>query len=547
MRICSAFLPSGIWRSLAGALGIAAILLTSGCGRRESQVDRATREQILLVGNGAEPADLDPQTITGEPENKIVSVLFEGLTRNEPHTLEAQPGVAETWDVSPDGLRYTFHLRADAKWSDGRALTSHDFLNSFRRVLSPELASDNADSMFPVVNAEAYQKGTLKDFDQVGFRAIDDHTLEVRLQYPAGFLPKVMASRVWFPVPLHVMEKFGSVLKRGSEWTRPENLVGNGPFVLKEWLPNRHVEVRRSPTYWNRASVRLNGIRFIPIESQLAEEAAFRAGQLHMTQFVPISKLDVYRAQAPDRLRIHPYSGVYYYNFNVTRPPFNDVRLRRALAMAVDRESLVKNVTRAGETPAYHFTIEGIDGYVSRARTRQDFAAARKLLADAGYPGGRGLPPITLLYNTSENHRAIAEVIQQTWKRELGLDLRLENQEWRVYLASMDQKAFEICRAGLVMEPYDPSQFLRVFAADGGFNRTGWSDPEYSRLYEEVMRTVDPGKRQELMQRMEEILTEAMPILPIYYYTKQYLIHPAVHGMVENLMGDAPFDRMWVE
>lgn len=262
---------------IVGSLVLIA-LAAGGCGARETQVDRATREQIMLVGNGAEPSDLDPQTITGVPERDIVATLFEGLTRTDPKTLEARPGVAERWDVSADGLLYTFHLRSDAKWSDGRQLTAHDFRNSFRRMLAPELASDNADELYLVVNAEAYHKGTLKDFDQVGFRVTDDRTLEVKLRHPASFLLKTMASRSWFPVPLHVLETFGSPLKPGSPWTRPGNLVGNGPFVLHEWEPNRHIEVRRSPTYWNRATVRLNGVRFIPMENHSAEEAAFRAG-----------------------------------------------------------------------------------------------------------------------------------------------------------------------------------------------------------------------------------------------------------------------------
>jgi oligopeptide transport system substrate-binding protein len=323
--------------------------------------------------------------------------------------------------------------------------------------------------------------------------------------------------------------------------------VGNGHFILHEWQPNRHVEVRRSPTYWNAAAVRLNGVRFIPMENQTAEEAAFRAGQLHKTGAVPLTKIDSYRRDAPELLHIHPYSGVYYYNFNVTKPPFDDVRVRRALAMAVDRVSIVNHITRGGETPAYHFSIEGIDGYVSRARTRLDFEAARQLLADAGFPRGRGLPPITLLYNTAENHRAIAESVQQTWKRELGLDIRLENQEWRVYLDNMQQGAFQICRAGLIMEPYDPSQFLQVFTRSSGFNRTGWSDPEYDRLYDEVMQTLDREKRFELMQQMEQILTDAMPILPVYYYTDKYLMLPSVRGWADNLLALGPFERVWLE
>lgn len=501
----------------------------------------------MIVGNGAEPSDLDPQTITGVPESNIAATLFEGLTRNDPTTLEAIPGQAQSWEVTPDGLVYTFHLREELTWSDGAPLTTRDFYESFRRMLSPQLASDNADQLYDVVNAEDYHKGRSKDFSKVGFRVIDDLTLEITLSHPASFLLKTMGSRAWVPVPMHVLEKFGDPLIPGSRWTRAGNLVGNGPFVLTEWKPNSYIEVARNPRYWNHDNVKLNGIRFIPMENQPAEEAAFRAGQLHKTEKVPLTKIAVYRREAPELLHIHPYSGVYYFNFNVNKPPFDNVLVRRALAMAVDRESIVKNVTLAGEMPAYHFTPEGIGGYVSQARTKLDFDEARRLLAEAGYPGGKGMPPITLLYNTAENHRVIAEAIQQTWRRELGIDMKLENQEWKVYLDNMQHEFFQICRAGLIMEPYDASQFLRVFTSDSGFNRTGWKNAEYDRLYAKVMDTADEAKRIELMQQMEKILTDAMPILPIYYYTDQYLMDPSVHGWEDNLLGRGPYDRAWVE
>ncbi len=523
------------------------LLFTSGCGQRETQVNIAAKEGIMIVGNGAEPSGLDPQTITGIPERNITAAMFEGLTRNDPVTLEAEPGQAKSWEVTPDGLTYTFHLREGLTWSDGVPLTANDFYVSFRRLLSASLGSDNTDQLYDVLNAEAYHKGQLKDFSQVGFRVIDDLTLEIRLSHPAGFLLKTLGSRTWVPVPMHVLEKFGDPLIPGSPWTRPENMVCNGPFKLKEWKPNSYIEVERNPRYWNHDAVKLNGIRFIPMENQPAEEAAFRSGQLHKTERVPLSKIAVYRREAPEKLHIHPYSGVYFYNFNVNKAPFTDVRVRQALAMAIDRESLVRNVTLAGEIPAYHFTPEGISGYVSKARTKFDFDEARRLLAEAGYPGGKGMPPITLLYNTAENHRIIAEAIQQTWKHELGVDIQLENQEWKVYLDNMQQGNYQICRAGLIMDPYDPSQFLRVYTSDNGFNRTGWSDAEYDRLYDEVMNTADEAKRMELMQEMEKILTDAMPILPVYYYTNQYLMDPSVKGWADNLLSLGPYDRVWLD
>lgn len=522
-------------------------LVFAGCSKRETPIDQANRAGIMIVGNGAEPSTLDPQIVTGIPERNIVCTLFEGLTRTDPATLEAKPGAAERWEISGDGLLYTFHLRPGLKWSDGAPLTARDFHASFRRLLSPGLGSDNADQLYPVVNAEEYHKGRLQDFSQVGFRVVDDLTLEIRLSHPAPYLLKTMAARSWFPVPLHVIEKHGDPLLSSNRWSQPGTLVGNGPFVVKDWKADSHLEVARSPTYWNRDAVKLNGVRFLPIENFSGEEAAFRSGQLHKTNRVPLAKIAVYRREAPEKLRIHPFSGVYYFNFNVNRPPFTDVRVRRALAMAVDREQLVANVTRADEIPAYHFTIEGIDGYVSEARTKLDFDEARRLLAEAGYPGGKGLEPITLIYNTAENHRLIAETIQQVWKRELGIDLRLENMEWKVYLDNMQNQNYQLCRAGLIMEPYDASQFLKVFTSDSGFNRTGWSDPEYDRLYKQLMHTAGQAARLEIMQQMEKILTDAMPIIPVYYYTNQYLMDPSVRGWSDNLMALGPFEQVWLD
>jgi len=533
------------WRAVA--ISLSALGLLTGCGQRETQVQQATREGIMIVGNGAEPQDLDPHTITGIPERNVVATLFEGLTRTDPTTLEPRPGVAERWDVSADGLQYTFHLRTDARWSDGTPIDATTFYESFKRHLTPTLASDNADNFYDVVGAEAYHKGQSTDFSTVGFRVIDARTFEVRLRNPAGFLLKTMASRTWYPVPLHAMAAHGDPYRQGSRWTRAGNLIGNGPFVLTEWEPNRHIEVRKSPTYWNRATVKLEGVRFIPIESLTAEEAAFRAGQLHKTEQVPLNKIAVYQKDEPDKIRIHPYSGVYYFNFNVKRAPFTDKRVRQALALAVDRESLIRNITKGGELPAYHFTPEGIDGYVSRARTRLDFDEARRLLAEAGYPGGQGLPPITLLYNTAENHRVIAEALQQTWKRELGVDLRLENQEWKVYLDTIENGDYVMSRQGLIMEPYDPAQFLKVFTSDSGFNRTGWSNPEYDRLFREAVKTVDQNARLEILQQMEAILTDEMPILPVYYYTSKFLIDPSVQGWEMNLLALGPYEKVWLQ
>lgn len=521
-------------------------LLALSCNRRDSAAVDGERDQILLIGNGAEPSDLDPQTITGIPERNIVDALFEGLVRADPRDLHPLPGVAQSWDISADGLVYTFHLRPDAKWSNGDALTAQDFYESFQRILTPSLASENADQLYYVAGAEAYNKGRLMEFSRVGFKVVDPLTLQMTLNNPTPFILSLMSGRSWYPVPISVVKRYGDLTQKGTPWTKLGNLVGNGPFVLQDWRPEQYVLVRKSPTYWNREHVKLNGIKFIPIEEPNAEEAAFRTGELHKTETIPIDRISEYRRVHSELLRLAPYSGVYFYSINVNRPPFNDVRVRQALALAVDREALVRDVTRAGEKPAFNFTPDGVGGYVCQTHIKYDPAAARRLLAAAGYPDGRGFPKVTLLYNTMESHRTIAEALQQIWKRTLNIDVGLYNQEWKVYLDSMHLQNYQICRAGLIIDPSDPSLFLRTFATGYGFNDTGWSNPEYDRLLAEAARMRDNHARFAAYQKMEAILLHDMPIIPLYFYNQHYLLQTNVQDWSDNLMEVFPVTMAWM-
>jgi len=537
----------GLFRSAVPVL-LAGLLLFSGCSRSEPAVETATREGTLLLGNGGDPPNLDPQLAQGVPEDHIVMSLFEGLVNVDPADLHPEPGVARSWDVSADGLVYTFHLRSDAKWSNGDPVTAADFAGSFKRLLSPAFASENADQFYDyVAGAEDYFRGRQTDFSKVGVRVLDPLTLRITLRHPTPFFPQLLSERYTFPVPAAVISRFGDILRRDTPWTRPGNLVGNGPFVLKEWLPNQYVEVVRSPTYWNRGRVKLNAVRFFPIEEAAAEEASFRSGQLHKTETVPTGRIGVYQNEKSPLLRIVPISAIYYYSINTLRPPFDDVRVRRALAMALDRERIVKDVTRAGQAPAYTLIPDGLDGYRGTARIPRDADGARQLLAEAGFPGGRGFPAVTLLYNTSEGHRAIAEAIQQIWRKSLKVDIDLYNQEWKVYLDNMHMKNYQICRAALVIDPYDPYQYLRSFETNSGYNDTGWSNPEYDRLLEQAIVLPDKGRRIALYRRAEEILMREMPIIPIYFYTHAYLVRPEVRGWTDNMLMNLPLGQAWLQ
>jgi oligopeptide transport system substrate-binding protein len=524
----------------AVAVAVAASLL-GGCTPPPTRVSYGDREQVLFRGNGAEPQDVDPQIVTGVPEDHIITALFEGLVSEDPHDLHPVPGVAERWDVSQDARIYTFHLRKNAQWSNGARVTAQDFVRSYQRMLMPSLAAEYAYMLYVVTNAEAFNKGQITDFSRVGFRALDESTLQVQLNSPATYFLSLINHYSWFPVPVSVIERCGPINQRGNRWTRPENFVGNGPFVLTHWRINDVLVAKKSPTYWDADRVRLREIRFYPIESFESQERAFRAGQLHVIYEAPLSKVDSYKQQHPELIRIDPYLGTYIYRLNVTKPPLNDKRVRRALGMAVDRIAIATKVRRAGEAPAYCFAPPNTAGYTSTAHLPVDFEAARKLLAEAGYPDGRGFPRLTLMYNTVESHRTIAEAVQQMWKKNLNIDIELENQEWKVYLDNQRTLNYQIGRFAWIADYVDPKSFIDMFITGGGNNQTGWSNKEYDRLLAEADRAPNNQQRYELYQKAEAILMDEVPIIPVYHYSHAYLLSPSVEGWYPTLLDHHPY------
>ncbi len=527
---------------------LCALGLASGCGKRETRVEVANRQQILLYGNKAEPQDLDPHVVQGVGEHQIISTLLEGLVAEDPKTLDPVPGIAERWEISPDGRVYTFHIRANAKWSNGDPVTAHDFAKSYRRILTPSLGSLYSYMLHPLKNAKAFNEGKITDPTQLGVRAIDDHTLELTLECPTPYLLHSMASHyTWWAVHLPTIEKHGDPYKPGSRWTRPENYVGNGPFILTEWVPNSVIRVRKNTNYWDAANVRLNGVDFLPIESIDSEERSFRAGQLHRTEELPNAKIDAYRKDNPQFLRIDDYLGNYFYRVNVGHPALKDKRVRHALSQAIDRQAIVETVTRGGQRPAFAFTPPDTEGYTSRAQLKFDIEGAKKLLAEAGYPEGKGLPPIEIHYNTSENHRAIAEAIQQMWKRNLGVDATLRNEEWKVYLDTQSATNYMVSRAGWIGDYPDPNTFLETFLSYSGNNRTGWANPEFDRLLQAAGCATNQAERYELLQKAEAILLDELPLIPIYFYTRVYLLHPSVQNWHPTYLDHHPFKHVYLE
>ena len=523
-------------------------LFLLSCGGGESNVALGNREGILHFGNGTEPQGLDPHVVTGIPERNIVDALFEGLAVKNPYTLEPEPGVAQSWNISEDGLTITFYLNPDAKWSNGDPITAEDFVWSWWRALNPTMGNQYAYMLYPLENAEAFATGKLDDFSRVGVEALDDHTLQVRLNAPTPYFIQLMDHHSTFPVHRPTIEKFGKSTDRFTPWTRVENIVGNGAFRLKDWQLNRRLTVEKSDTYWDRDRVQLNGIVYYPTENSSSEERMFRVGQLHYTQTIPLDKIPVYRAMENSPYVNAPYIGTYYYLLNINKPPLDDVRVRRALSMTVDRDRLSSTVLHGSNVPTYSITPPGTLGYQPPTLFGHDVEKARQLLAEAGYPNGEGWPGLELTYNTSEAHLKIAVALQQMWKDALNIDVTLANQEWKVYLDSVDQMNFQMARRGWIGDYVDPNNFLDLFLCAGGNNSTGFCDPIYDdMILQQAPRAKTREERYAIFKAAETRLMEQMPIIPIYTYTSNHLIHPSVRGMPSNLMDTVNFRYVSLE
>ena len=379
-------------------------------------------------------------------------------------------------------------------------------------------------------------------------KALDDLTLQVKLNESTPYFIQLMDHYSTFAVHRATLEKFGKATDRFTQWTRVANMVNNGAFNLSEWKLNRRISMVKSDTYWDRNNVNLNGIEFYPTENIVSEERMFRVGQLHYTQSIPLDKIPVYQAMKDTPYVQAPYLGTYFFLLNTKRPPVDDVRVRQALSMSIDREKLNATVLQNSNVPAYSITPPDTLGYNPPKLFGYDVEQARQLLADAGYPDGEGWPGLELVYNTSESHRKIVVALQQMWKDALNIEVTISNQEWKVYLDSVTQMDFQIARRGWIGDYVDPNNFLDLYLTDGGNNNTGFSDPRYDEM---ILKLAPQAKTREeryrIFREAETLLMEQMPILPISTYTSKHLIHPSVKDLPSNLMDSLNFKYVWLD
>jgi len=514
------------------SLGVAA-----GCGKRETRVEQGNRDGIFHVAIGAEPRDLDPHLVSAFTDMQVVLAFFEGLVAVDEATSRPVPACAERWEVSENGLTWTFHLRPDLQWSDGTPLTAATFRDSYIRALTPSLGSEYAYVLYPIRGAAAFNSGEVNDPQSLGLSAPDPLTLVITLAQPTPMLASILTLPVAFPAPLHVVAQHGGIADRSNRWTRPEHIVGNGPFRVTAWEPQSQIRGERNPHFRDAAAVALNGVAFYPFENAVSQEAAFRTGQLHLTSEVPLSKIAAYREESPELLRIDPFVLTGFMRFNVTRPPLDDVRVRRALALSINREALATNVLKGGEYPADRLTPPDTAGYTAEATFGYDPAEARRLLAAAGYPAGEGFPSLEIMSRAREINQSILEAVQQMWRSELGIDLQIAMKEQRVWLDDETHLNYDISNARWIGDYVEPYTFLALFLSYSGNNNTGWANDRFDEILSRAAAESDEATRYELYQTAEALLVAAAPIAPIYHGTQVFLKRPEVQGWPPALLG----------
>ena len=523
---------TGFWRNLS--LFLLGIALLNGSLMAEDGPEK----QILRRGNGSELQSLDPHVISGVPESRVLRAIYSGLVALDSRTLEPVPAAALSWEILDEGTRYRFHLDPNGRWSNGEPVRANDFKQSIQRILTPALAAPYASQLFVLKNARDFFEGQLEDFDPVGVKVLDPLTLELSLEAPTPYFLSLLVNPAWFPVHRPSIEAAGSWTSRNAEWAKPGKLISNGPYQLAEWRLNDFLRVTRNPYFPNPEEFPLDEIVFFPIPNIYTEERAFLDGLLDVTAIVSPQRIRYYlEGDDPGILQIEPDLGVYYLLLNTRRPPLDDVRVRQALSLALERSSISRDIRKRGEPPAGHFTPVGIGGYNPPALLEEDLQQARDLLAEAGYGPDNPLPPIPFLFNTSETHRPIAEAIQALWKNRLGIDIELVNKEWKTYLADRQQRDFSIARAGWLGDYLDPETFLGLWTTGSTNNFSGWSNPEYDGLMAEAAKLPAGPERNDFLVDAESILLEEVPIIPIFFYNRAYLLAPRVENWPTNILG----------
>ncbi len=488
--------------------------------------------QEIVRGNGTEVATIDPHKSQGVPESHVIRDLLEGLV-NQDANGKTIPGVAESWETT-DNKTFTFHIRKDAVWSNGDPVTAQDFVYSWQRAVDPATASPYSWYMeyTKMKNAEEIIAGK-KDKSELGVKALDDKTLVVELKTAVPYFVMMTGHTTMKPVHKATVEKFG------DQWTKPENFVGNGPYVVDRWVVNERLVLTRNAKYWDNDHTVINKVTFLPIENQVAEMNRFLSGEIDISYDVPVEHFRRLKKEHPESLSVVGNLCTYYYLFNTKKKPFDDVRVRKAISYAIDRNIVSDAIMGQGQKPAYFLTPEITAGFnpvmpaYGKLTQKERNEEAARLLAEAGY--GKNNPlKFSLLYNTSENHKKVAVALGSMWKKTLGLDVTLENQEWKTYLSSKDQGDFEVARAGWCGDYNEASSFLTLMTSNNTTGGQHWGNTDYDAIIDKALNSTSEEERSKLYAEAEALMAQEMPIAPIYQYVKSRLLSPKVGGFPAN-------------
>lgn len=513
--------------------------------------EKLAADQTLRINLSAEPPTFDPAQAQDSQANTVLKLMYEGLTRMD-ESGQVIPAAAESWDI--DGTKYTFHLRKDATWSNGDPVTANDFVFAWERVLSPNTdpAAPYAYQLYYLKNAQEYNEGTITDFSQVGVKAVDDYTLEVELVAPTPYFLGLTSFYTFYPVHQSV--------KDDPKWAVDQSkMIVNGAFTLTNWVKGQSIEVTKNENYWDKANIKLNKITMSLVNSSATELASYQNNELDRAGApngeIPTDQIPILKDQLKDELEIKGIASTYYYEFNVTAKPFDNVNIRRAFSMAIDRQAIVDNVTLGGQVPAFGFVPPGIKGVNDEYRNEhkddyftENVEEAKKLLEQGMQEEGyTKLPEITLTYNSSEGHKKIALAIADMWKKNLGVDVKTENQEWAVFIENRQNLNYQVARAGWSADYNDPMTYMDMWVTGGGNNDTGFSNEEYDKLIQEAKTTDDMAVRDKNFARAEEILIkENQVLMPIYYYTNVSATKPWLKGVVLDYSGAIDYTRAYI-
>ncbi len=533
--------------ALTLALGMS---IFAGCGNSDS----GEGGRKLIYNLGEDPDTIDPTLNTSSGAGSIIDNAFEGLMRLDENE-KAKPGVAESYEVSDDQLVYTFHLRENAKWSDGEPVTAKDFEYSWVRALTKETAAEYSYQLFYIKNGEKFYNGEATR-EELGIEVVDDYTLKVTLEAPTAYFLELTAFTTYMPL----REDIVSADPEG--WaTEPETYISNGPFKLVQWDMKDQLVFERNEEYWNVESIKLPGVVYKLVTDQNTAYASLKSGEFDMVDTVPPA--EIASGQEEGLVTIYPNLATYMLVINVgkqstlpedVKKALSNEKVRRALSIAIDRKAITDNVTKSGQIPAYSFVPQGIlnengEDFADREyydANQANIEEAKKLLAEAGYPNGEGLPTLEFMYNTEGDHKLIAQAIQQDWAK-IGVNVELTNQEWKVFLNTRQEGGYEIARHGWSGDYVDPMTFLDLWVTGGGNNDAGYSNPEYDKLVAEAKQEADADKRWEIMKQAEDIVMNDMPIIPLYYYTKVKGAKPEVKGVRVSTLGHVFFDGAYIE